>query len=410
MVCTTCYRFGLNLIDIYTNIVKKVQIKVNSVMLKNNQWSYWERVQFMHEIDFIVVGAGIVGYSTALQLRTLNPSAKIVILERGYLPSGASSKNAGFACFGSASEIYDDIQEFGEEVVWETVKLRWEGLQALRQQIGDDRLKLQNHGSWDLFTQDEMETFQAVKPHLDHFNAKLEEITGESAVFTVDEAINKQFGFNKIESSFKNRLEGQIDTGSMNAAFYEQVVSETIHILFGCEVLSLKDEGNSVLLETNLGDFWSKKVAICTNGFAKQLLDEDVHPARAQVLITKPIPDLRIEGTFHYQKGYYYFRNIDNRILFGGGRNLDFEGETTTEMNTTEMIMDSLKTILETVILPNTPFEIDHSWAGIMGVGETKKPIIKLVSPSVGCGIRLGGMGVAIGTLVGRELAQLISN
>jgi hypothetical protein len=39
---------------------------------------------------------------------------------------------------------------------------------------------------------------------------------------------------------------------------------------------------------------------------------------------------------FHLEKGYYYFRNINDRILLGGGRNLDFEGETTTSHDTTE--------------------------------------------------------------------------
>ncbi|MDG1332752.1 MAG: FAD-binding oxidoreductase [Crocinitomicaceae bacterium] len=378
-------------------------------MLKNHQWSYWERMQFANEIDILVIGAGIVGYSTALELRKLHPLAKIVILERGNLPSGASSKNAGFACFGSASEIYDDIQEFGEEIVWETVKLRWRGLQALQSQIGDKNLKLQINGSWDLFTSSEMETFNRVLPHLDDYNAKLEEITGEKNVYSVDNSIQNEFGFEQIVSSFKNRLEGQIDTGSMNQSFYQKVISEDIRVLFGCEVTSIDEKGHSALVKTSVGELSAKKVAVCTNGFAKQLLDEDVQPARAQVLITKPIENLNIKGTFHYQKGYYYFRNIDDRILFGGGRNLDFKGETTTEMTNSTHILDSLKEILSTVILPNTKYEIDHSWAGIMGVGNTKKPIIKMISPSIACGIRLGGMGVAIGSLVGQGLAQLIS-
>ena len=84
-----------------------------------------------------------MGYSTALRLRAMHPTAKIIVLERGILPSGASSKNAGFACFGSASEIYDDIQTSGEDLVWETLEMRWKGLQALRNQIGDDALKLE---------------------------------------------------------------------------------------------------------------------------------------------------------------------------------------------------------------------------------------------------------------------------
>ena len=378
-------------------------------MLKNGQWSYWERTQFMNEIDFIVIGAGIVGYSTALGLRKLHPDSRIVILERGNLPSGASSKNAGFACFGSASEIYDDIQEFGEEIVWETVRLRWRGLQELRSQIGDENLKLKINGSWDLFTTAEMETFNQVLPHLGHYNTKLEEITGEKKVYSVDDTSQKNFGFENIVSSFKNRLEGQIDTGSMNQAFYQKIISEDIRVLFSCEVTSIQDKGALAQVTTNIGEFSAKKVAICTNGFAKQLLDDDVLPARAQVLITRPIQNLNIKGTFHYQKGYYYFRNIDDRILFGGGRNLDFKGETTSEMVNTDNILDSLKEILSSVILPNTEYEIDHSWAGIMGVGKTKKPIIKMISPSVACGVRLGGMGVAIGSLVGQDLAELIS-
>ena len=146
------------------------------------------------------------------------------------------------------------------------------------------------------------------------------------------------------------------------------------------------------------------------NGFAKQLLQENVQPARAQVLITKPIKNLQVKGTFHLDKGYYYFRNVGDRILFGGGRNLDFKGEETAEFGETELIQNQLKTILQETILPNTKFEIAHSWSGIMGVGNQKKAIVKPISTHVYCGVRLGGMGVAIGSLVGKELAELLNN
>ena len=64
--------------------------------------------------------------------------------------------------------------------------------------------------------------------------------------------------------------------------------------------------------------------------------------------------------------------------------------------------------LLRTTILPNTPFEIEHRWSGIMGIGSTKNPIVKQLSSRVFCGVRLGGMGVAIGSHVGREVADLI--
>ena len=71
------------------------------------------------------------------------------------------------------------------------------------------------------------------------------------------------------------------------------------------------------------------------------------------------------------------------------------------------MIQNQLEKMLRDIILPNIPFEIDQRWSGIMGVGNQKKAIVKQVSNHIFCGVRLGGMGVAIGSLVGKELADL---
>ncbi len=380
-------------------------------MLEIEKMSYWERNTFFKDIDFIIVGAGIVGYSTAIHLRKSHPNSKIVILERGILPTGASSKNAGFACFGSATELYDDLQHFSEKEVWETVEMRWKGLSYLREIIGDKNLKLKQNGSWDLITKEESDLFQETKKMLPYFNRKMEEITGEKSVYSVDDKVNEKFQFSGIESSFYNRLEGQIDTGEMNISFHKKAIELNIILLFGTEVSNIDTSHNEhVKLTTNIGDVFAKNCSICTNGLAQELLkDEDIQPARAQVLITKPIKNLSINGTFHYNQGYYYFRNIDGRILIGGGRNLDFKGETTTQFENTKQITNQLRTLLQENILPSTPHEIDYEWAGIMGVGKSKKPIIKKISPRLYCGIRLGGMGVAIGTLVGKELSEVDS-
>ena len=42
-----------------------------------------------------------------------------------------------------------------------------------------------------------------------------------------------------------------------------------------------------------------------------------------------------------------------------------------------------------------------------MGVGNQKRPIIKQVTDNVVCGVRMGGMGVAIGCLIGHDLANM---
>jgi hypothetical protein len=60
-------------------------------------------------------------------------------------------------------------------------------------------------------------------------------------------------------------------------------------------------------------------------------------------------------------------------------------------------------------ILPSTSFEVDYSWSGIMAVGSEKKPIIHKTNKNIAFGVRMGGMGLAIGASVGKELSKIIS-
>src|SRR5690606_38626726 len=213
------------------------------------------------------------------------------------------------------------------------------------------------------------------------------------------------FNFERVRENYiSSAFEGQINTGKMMDTLLYKVRNAGINVLNSITVESFTETADRVFLKTDHFELETRKLFIATNGFAAQLIKEDVKPARAQVLITKPIPNLAIKGTFHLDEEYYYFRNIDNRILFGGGRNLDFKGEETSSFGETQLIQQRLENLLRTVVLPRTLFEIDLRWSGIMGVGAQKRPIVKSLSDRVYCGVRMGGMGIAIGSTVGRDL------
>jgi len=367
--------------------------------------SYWEKEEWFSNVDFTIVGSGIVGLNTAIGLRKKHPNAKIIVLERGMLPHGASTKNAGFACFGSISEILADLKSHSEDEVLQLVEKRWKGLELLRNNLGDRAIDFQQYGSFELFSNADS-LFDTCTDQLQEVNKMLQPIFKDD-VFSVS---GNTFGFKNVKEHYVfNQFEGQIDTGKMMGALLQLAQSKGIKILNNTTVKSFNESATHVeVVLDSAFSYKTGKLLIATNGFAKHLLNEEVIPARAQVLITKPIKDLHVKGTFHFDEGYYYFRNINNRILFGGGRNLDFKGEKTTVMETSQLIQKQLETHLENIILPNTPFEIDHRWTGIMGVGNQKKAIVRQLSNHVYCGVRLGGMGVAIGSLIGEELADLV--
>ena len=368
-------------------------------------FSYWELKNWFTPVDYTVVGSGIVGLHAALGLRERFPTAKILVLEKGLLPQGASTKNAGFACFGSLSEIIDDLKTHSEEEVLQLIEKRWQGLQLLRKNLGDAVLDLKPYGGYELFLKEDESTYVDCLQRLPFINELLMPLF-RNAVYAKEV---DRFGFKGLqEYAIFNPYESQIDTGNMMQALLQKAVSQGIMILNQVTVTGYHEGTEKVTVALGDFQFSTQKLLFATNGFAGPLTQNQVKPARAQVLITEPIPNLDIKGTFHLDKGYYYFRNVDDRILLGGGRNLDFEGETTTAFGQTEIIQNRLEYLLKNVILPDTDYTIAHRWSGIMGLGSTKTPIVSQLSPHVYCGVRLGGMGVAIGSLIGQELAALV--
>ncbi|WP_088339899.1 NAD(P)/FAD-dependent oxidoreductase [Robiginitalea sediminis] len=366
--------------------------------------SHWEYASWFSDVDYCVVGSGITGLSCALELKRKDPGARVLVLERGVLPQGASTKNAGFACFGSLTEILEDLQSHSEDEVATLVAQRYRGIRLLRERLGDAALGYQQLGGYEVFPEGGKAQQEAALDQMSRINTLLKPVFGADAF----ETRPNSFGMAGIMPQLVLQPhEGQIDTGKTMKALLSLLRREGVEVLSGLEVLAFEDAGNAVQVQTPGFSFQTRQLLLATNGFAGEMASLELKPARAQVLITRPMPNLKIRGCFHLDAGYYYFRNVGDRVLFGGGRNLDKEGETTTNFGQTTLIQQRLEELLETVILPDQNPIVERRWSGIMGVGPQKRPIISRLSARVSCGVRLGGMGVAIGSEVGTQLAAL---
>lgn len=372
--------------------------------------SYWERETFFKNIDVAIIGSGIVGLSTAISLKEQDAGLNVVVLERGGLPVGASTRNAGFGCVGSLSELMEDLSQMDEAAVWDLVAHRWEGLLLLRERLGDEAIQYKEYGGYEIFRKKEVPLYKECVQRLGYFNRKMYEVTGLQDAFRRWDRKIGAFGLEGVQHLILNTSEGQLHTGYMMRALIHKARELGVSVINGIEIQEMEEGTDFVRLQTQYG--WTisaEKVIVATNGFAKKLLPNlAVQPARNQVLITAPILGLRIRGAFHNDKGYFYFRNIHNRVLLGGGRNLAKEAEQTSEFGTTEQIQNHLLELLENVILPHTSFTIDSWWSGILGVGDQKRPIVDEVSDRVIVAVRMGGMGVAIGSIVGEAAANLV--
>lgn len=347
-------------------------------------------------MDYTILGAGIVGLSTAIELKQMSPKTKILIIDKKTYPVGASTKNAGFACFGSVSEILDDIDSFGENMCHKLIAMRWQGLSILKGRISATEMDYRNRPGIEIFDEDDETYYHAEIPHV---NAHIEHVLNKRDCFNLREG--------KYGKETVNSLEGCLNPQKMMAHLELKARRLGIVFLQGVDVKEIEE--NNCELKTNVGAVPFKKLIICTNGFSHRLIrDIDVKPARNQVIVSKPIAGFSLDGCYHMHKGYVYFREVDSRLILGGGRHVAKVKETTDILENTEQIIQYLQDLAETTILKGRKLEIDKMWSGILGVGSDKMPIVKKINDNVMVAIRMGGMGVAIGSYIGRVAASIL--
>ena len=225
-------------------------------------------------------------------------------------------------CLAAFQQLLTDLKSHSENDVFDLVEKRWKGLARLRQIIGDQSLDYEPFGGYEIFTSADKLLSDECYEKLNYFNSELHRITGKKNIYGDTSTKIQEFGFSNIDRMLINNGEGQIDTGKMMKALLEKCRNVGIEILNGVDVTKIENENKFCRIDFNNGfSILSKKVLIAVNGFAQKFLpDYDIQPARAQVLITSPIQDLKFKGSFHYDLRILLFQKCCNRILFGGGK------------------------------------------------------------------------------------------
>ncbi|MGU3373877.1 NAD(P)/FAD-dependent oxidoreductase [Chryseobacterium sp. M5A1_1a] len=366
--------------------------------------SIWELETFYRKRDVIIIGAGFSGLWTAISIKEKYPDKNILIIERNTISLGASTRNAGFACFGSLTEVIADSQKMGWEKTLDLVRMRFEGLQKIRQYFKSNEIDFELSGGYEIVNNEEPLS------HMDEVNNKLKSITRLEQTYSLKQDKIKDFGLGKSQFLIENPCEGSLHPGKLLQKLTEKCHELKIEFLFGTEVKNIDETAEEV--KVYLSEDLSVKaeaIVYCTNAFSSKFLkNENIIPARGQILLTEPIENLKLKGTFHYDEGFYYFRNLGNRILLGGGRNQDIKTEETTAFETTAFLQDHLEFFLKEVVLPDHEYRIALRWSGIMAMGLEKTPIVKQVSEKQFCAVRLSGMGVALAPKIGELIAEMI--
>jgi len=129
--------------------------------------SFWEKDTWLQPADVLILGGGLLGLWMAIQYKQQQPAKRVILIDHAPIPTGASTRNAGFACFGSPSEMLYDAQLNGADAMLQVVEMRYKGIQHLRSRLGDERIGLELCGGFECYTE-----------WPDDFDDKLHELNG----------------------------------------------------------------------------------------------------------------------------------------------------------------------------------------------------------------------------------------
>lgn len=371
--------------------------------------SVWEKETFYAPQDIIIIGAGLMGLWSALELKKRNQQLRITILERNTTPLGASTRNAGFACFGSPTELLHNIDTLGTDGMLEVVEMRYKGIEKIKQHFSDETIAFDPCGGYECINKN-YRHWEMLDDKIHWLNELLTNITGSQNIFQrVDKKI-AGLGLLNFDALIENVTEAALHSGKLVQALTKKVASEGVSVLYGIEVNSWEETNGHIQIHTKQGtNLSARQILFSINGFTQGLVPGlPVTPARGQVIVTSPIPGLAMKGTFHFDEGFYYWRNLGNRILIGGARNEAFEEENTTDLSGSAKVKEALESFLKQHLHPSYAYTIEHHWSGIMGFTQDKTPFVGQVGDRAFASIACNGMGVALTPVIAEKVADLL--
>lgn len=356
--------------------------------------------QPVHDVDVLVVGAGLVG--TAAAHFIAQQGRDVVICDAMDAGMGASGRNAGFMITGLDTYYHHAVERYGRETVREMWKLSQTTHAYWRDVAQAEGVPLDECGSTLL-----AESAEEARDL--ELAARALEADGFEVVYRSRDPLNRGY-----HAAIEQPWDAAVQPYELVQAILRQSGAELIP---GCEVYALEqDSREHITARTRKFVFKARKVLLCTNAYAARLhpyFAGKVIPTRAQCLVTAPLPEPVLDTCGYSDYGYMYYRmTFDGRLLIGGGRkqNVALEDDTTEDRTT-----DPVQTTLENYLhqrFPDVTAPVERRWSGIMGFTLDKLPLVGTLPDMADVAFAVGftGHGLALGAGTAERAVDLLLN
>jgi gamma-glutamylputrescine oxidase len=354
------------------------------------------------ECDTVVIGAGLAGLTTALQL--VRGGQKVVVLEAESVGFGASGRNGGFVSPGFATGSDDIARMAGKDIARKLFLLSAEGVEFIRETIRDldiESAALQP-GLTSVLRYDDSASLKAYREQLlRDYDYELEYLDTEQ----VRTVLKSQRYFQALRNP---------NAFHMHPLNYLRAVAAEIERLGGkifedSAATSTSLAGADKRVRTAGGEVRARHVVFTTGGYTGPLerrLQRAFLPIATYVMVSEQAPDLIAsaiatrDAIGDNRRAGDYYRLVDDgkRILWGG--------RITTRAASTAGVVAELRREMTGTYPQLAGLKTELAWSGLMSYARHLMPQIGEVERGVWHCTAFGGHGLNTTAIGGKVVAE----
>ncbi len=396
------------------------------------------------DVDVIVIGGGVTGVTGALFLA--EGGARVAVLERREVASGATGRNGGFMLAGTHEYYVEAVEELTELYGPDGRKLAREAWMIALENHAlmaglMDKYAIQcdyyRHGSYVVAIKrpDRGSHVDPLERIVQSYNLLRED--GFDVEYLDEERLFELKRSPSLAGALWNKFDGELHPVKYVRGLADAAKDLGVHFFENTAVTGVDRSGSGtgrragadgrpgkrkdsgLLVHTPNGRIRTRHVLLGMNAYTPQLdarYERRIIPHRGQVFTTEPVSERLFNGVFYANDGWDFWRQLHDgpgeggRLLYGGGRNHHVRAERgfhflrcrgrsfRTYRGYKERPTRAVQRSNDRAFNSTFPHLADlgrsHRWGGVMGfsydsspfVGETETPGVHIVAGFTGRG------------------------
>ncbi len=354
-----------------------------------------------HRSDAVVIGGGLAGLTTALELQRRGRS--VILFEAERIAWAASGRNGGFVSNGFAEGMGNIEKRVGLDHAKILHGLSKRGTEYVRETIAQHDPSIKMGDGW-----------MVVQRHPDNgsfrsYGENLQRTYGEPVSYLPRQDVKALLLTERYHAGLTSNAAFHIHPLRYALLLHSLAAKAGAKIFEHSKVLSVEKTSLGFRVKTHDADVTCNDVVYCVSSLDPKLhavSGRAVLPVATYVAVTKPHDVAAIQTSAAIadtrRAGDYYRKISDSRILWGG--------RITTKRREPMQLAQKMQGDMTSVYPQLRRIDMEYAWMGLMGYALHKMPLIGTDGKGQWFATAFGGHGLNTTAMAGQLVAGAIAN